>query len=321
VREQYLGKTGIRVTELVFGALPMGPLQKNIPFPEATKVVKRGLEQGIGFIDTAQNYRTYEPIAAAIKETGIHPVISTKSTASTYSEMENAVKEALNKLDVEVIDIFYLHAARVSGEVFSERAGAIECLQDYKAKGLIKAVGLATHSVEAVNQAVTLDEIDVVFPLLNIKGRGILGGSREEMMEAIRCNYNVGKGIVIMKALAGVHLIHEFQESIEFIREFGHYHCIAVGMVTPEEVDYNVAYFHGGLDPRITPPPATVRKRAYVVEGICVGCGRCLEGCHSGAISIKNGFSEGKKAYIDPESCLMCGYCTTHCPQFAIRVI
>lgn len=310
-----LGKTGIKVTELAFGALPMGPLQKNLPLPEATDVVKHALEKGINFIDTAQNYRTYAPIAEAIKRTGITPVIATKSAAATYEAMEEAVQEALDQLGVEFIDIFHLHAARVSATVFTERAGALACLKDYKTKGIIKAVGIATHSVAAARAAAGRDDIDVVFPLLNLKGRGILDGAREEMMEAIRLNYEAGKGVYIMKALAGGHLINEYQQGINFIRDFGYYHALAVGMVSTEEVDYNIAYFRGDLDPGIM-PPRSGEKRAIVVAPLCRGCGTCREVCHSGAISISAG-----KAQIKQEKCLMCGYCTSACPEFAIRII
>jgi len=33
-----LGKTGIEVTKLCFGALPLGPLQKNLPVDEGGEV-------------------------------------------------------------------------------------------------------------------------------------------------------------------------------------------------------------------------------------------------------------------------------------------
>ena len=41
-----LGKTGLEVTELCFGALPFGPLQKNLPVDAAAEVLSTALAGG-----------------------------------------------------------------------------------------------------------------------------------------------------------------------------------------------------------------------------------------------------------------------------------
>ena len=79
MKKVILGKTGLEVTELCFGALPIGPAQGNKPLDECARVMALALRRGITFFDTAQMYRTYEPIAMAMRETGIRPVISTKA--------------------------------------------------------------------------------------------------------------------------------------------------------------------------------------------------------------------------------------------------
>lgn len=54
-----LGRSGIEVTELCFGTLPLGPLQKNESVEEAADIIAYALKSGINFIDTAQIYKTY----------------------------------------------------------------------------------------------------------------------------------------------------------------------------------------------------------------------------------------------------------------------
>ena len=54
-----LGKTGIKVSPLCFGVLPMGPLQKNLPIPVGKKLIRQSLEHPINFFDTAESYQTY----------------------------------------------------------------------------------------------------------------------------------------------------------------------------------------------------------------------------------------------------------------------
>lgn len=311
-----LGNTGIEVTELCFGALPMGPMQKNVDTDKCAEIVALALNMGINFVDTAQAYRTYEPIKMAMDRTGIRPVIVSKSAQKTYEGMEQAVNEALDKLGIDYIDIFHLHAAREGGDAFELFADALKCLVDMKAKGKIKAVGISTHSVAVTNKAAEHPDIDVVFPLINKIGRGIIDGTKEEMMEAIKKADKAGKGVYIMKALAGGNLINEYDESMKYVREIEGEHPIAVGMVNTDEVEFNVRYFNGE-DLKSIPQTIKTLKKLTVISALCKSCGTCIEACPNSAIS----YDETSKARIDESRCLTCGYCTPVCPQFAIRVL
>lgn len=318
MKKNILGKTGIEVTELCFGALPMGPLQKNMDLESCTEVVAYALKKGINFVDTAQMYRTYDPIREAVKLTGINPVISTKSAATTYEDMERAIDEALKSLDRNYIDIFFMHAPRVSEDVFETRKGALKCLLDYKARGYIKAVGISTHNVKVVELALSRDDMDVIFPLINFKGIGILGGSVDDMKLAIEKAAESGKGILIMKALGGGALLKDYKKAMDFIRSLKCYHSIALGMVSKEEVDFNVNYFNGIYEEEKLPVFAKEQKKFLVMEFLCKGCKSCVETCPNLAIEYDE---ERKKARISEEKCLTCGYCTASCPEFAIRAV
>ncbi len=307
-----LGRTGFKVSELCFGALPMGPRQKNLDIESCTRIINRALEGGVNFIDTAQIYETYEPIRRAVHAHDGEVIIATKATATSYEEMERAIQEAREKLEVNFIPIFHLHAARATEHIFEERAGAWRCLLDSREKGLIGAVGIATHGVAAVRKAAAEKEIDVVFPLVNIKGMGIIDGSREDMLAAIAEAVAAGKGVYLMKALAGGNLLDNYQEAMTFARRVPGIAAVAVGMVSEAEVDYNLRYFNGE-DPGII---QTAAKEFAVVETVCSGDGVCLKACTNDAITLVNG-----KARIDRAKCLLCGYCTEVCPQFAIRMI
>lgn len=315
MKKNLLGKTGLEVTELCFGALPFGPLQKNLPLEEATAVLCAALEGGINFIDTAQIYKTYAPIREALKQTKKHPVIASKSPATTYEEMQTAIEEALNELNLDEIDIFHLHAARVGEDVFTKRQGALECLYENKHRGRIKAVGISTHSVKVTARAATVEGIDVVFPLINKSGRGILDGSREEMEIAISHCVAQGKGVYLMKVLAGGTLVGDYAQAVEYARAIPGNASIAVGMVSKAEVEYNLAYFQD-RKPAALPSLAALQKRFLVVESLCAGCLACVEACPNQAIIDRDG-----KGFIQQEACLTCGYCVGACPQFAIRIV
>ncbi len=318
MKKNILGSTGIEVTELCFGALPMGPRQKNMSVEDCTAVVAAALEKGINFVDTAQMYETYAPIREAMKITGIRPVIASKSAAPDYNGMESAVNEALKQLDIDCMDIFLLHSARAGEKVFEERAGALQCLKDYKTRGLIKAVGISTHDTRVAMLAAGRQDIDIVFPIVNKSGAGILNGTLKDMLEAIRVNHAAGKGVYLMKVLAGGNLIDSYCECIDFARNIEGYHSIAIGMVSLQEVDFNVAYFNNNYDPKKTPTLKGYSKRFQVFEKLCKGCGHCIEACPNYAIDFDE---DNKRAVINESRCLTCGYCTSACPEFAIRAI
>jgi aryl-alcohol dehydrogenase-like predicted oxidoreductase len=311
-----LGNTNLEVTELCFGALPFGPLQKNLTPEESAEILSYALDLGVNFIDTAQMYKTYEPIKIALKNRESRPIIATKTHCLTYEDTKKAVEEALIGMGIDYIDIFHLHSARYSTDVFDIKKDVLRCLKEYKEKGIIKFIGISTHNVKVVEEAAYRDDIDVVFPLINKAGRGILEGTIDEMKEAIALCERNGKGIYLMKVLGGGTLIDEFKESIEFGRALSENFSIAIGMVSKEEVLYNVKYFNGDKDIEEIIKTRN-EKHIKVFEGVCSSCGSCIDACHSNAIR----FNENNKAFIDQSKCIQCGYCIAECTSFAIRVV
>jgi len=86
MKKYSLGKTGIKVTEMCFGALPIGPLQANISVEEGAELIRAALERGINFIDTAEAYKTYPHIKKALESYHGEVIIATKSSAKTYKK-------------------------------------------------------------------------------------------------------------------------------------------------------------------------------------------------------------------------------------------
>ncbi len=312
-----LGQTGIEVSELCFGTLPMGPLQKKIAPDEGAAIILEALAGGVNFIDTAELYQTYEAIARALRRAGSRPVIASKSMATDYRGMRQAVENALKALELDYLDIFHLHAARVAADddVFVSREGAFAALIDCRQEGLIRAVGISSHSVPTIRRAALNPEIDVIFPIINRTGTGILYGDVESMTAAINLGRERGKGLYLMKALGGGCLVREYHQAMSFVRD-NFSLPIAVGMVSRAEVEYNLAYFNEKRDTLL--PEMIIEEKCFqVVEFLCRNCGDCIEACPNQAIRRP---ATGEKPAIDPGSCLRCGYCVGHCPQFAIRM-
>lgn len=318
MRKTYLGKTGLQVSELCFGVLPMGPNQFGLPAEKGGELIAQAVRGGVNFLDTAQSYRTYAHIKNALDrlgDEGKDVIISTKSAGTTYDDMKKAVEEARVALGRDVLDIFHLHAARIDRSVFEKRAGALECLIDMKAKGVVKAVGISTHSVDVVRAAATIDAFDVVFPIINVIGLGILHGTKEEMEQAIEEAHSAGKGLFAMKALAGGNLLADREGAFSYVRNLTGISSVAVGMVQMDEVEMNLRIFNGQPVP-VDLAERTKKTKKLIVQAFCIGCASCVNTCPNGAMAIVDG-----KAKNDPAQCILCGYCAPVCPQFAIRLV
>ncbi len=310
-----MSKSGLEVTELCFGTLTLGTLQANLSPQDGGKAIRKALELGVNFIDTAQRYGSYSHIKEALKGWKGNVVIASKSHERDYKNMQDAVEEALRDMKINYVDIFHLHLIR-SREDFLGRQSALECLIDMKEKGLIRAIGISAHSAEGVNAILDCDDIDVVFPIVNKNGFGITSGSLEDMINAVRSVKANGKDLYAMKPLGGGHLIREIHEAIEFIRGLSVFDSIAVGMKTPDEVEFNFQIFEKGYASEELMQKVKSAVKRLIVYDFCKRCGKCEETCDQGAIKVGE-----KKAVVDHGKCILCGYCAASCPVFALRVI
>lgn len=310
-----LGNTGIEVTEVGFGVLTVGKTQLNLPLEEGASVLRYALECGINFLDTAEYYETYPYIKKALQGTSLEPVIASKSLGVTYQEMKYAIEEARSSLNRDVIDIFLLHEVR-SDPDWANRAGAWEYLQEAKAKGLVKAIGLSTHHVDAAAKASEIKEIDILFPLINFRSLGIRNGiepgTKEEMAAAIKKASDAGKGIFAMKVFGGGNLTGHYLEAIKYIRNLKGISSMMIGFGFQHEIDRIIEVMNGTIDPNYVPDVSN--KRIHIDQGDCEGCGACIDRCPNHAIY----FNESGLAEIDHTVCLTCGYCAPKCPVRAI---
>jgi len=309
-----LGRTGIRVSRLCFGSLTMAPMQKNVPLAESREVTAAALDAGINFFDTADLYDNYDHLRQVIQ---MKPdaVICTKSYDYTAEGVARSLDKALKGLGRDYVDIYMLHEQE-NRLTFKGHWEAIEYLLRMKEKGVIRAFGISTHRVEGVMDACDFDEIEVVFPIVNVTGIGIEDGGRPEMEAALKKASQAGKGLMGMKPLGGGNLLADVDACFDYVLGLGELDTIALGMQTVDEVRYNVARFEG----RPIPPDLAKRvqqlPRRLHISDWCEGCGKCVARCGQKALSIVDG-----QARVDLSKCLTCCYCATVCPLFCIKVI
>lgn len=309
-----MGNTGIRVSRLCFGTLTIGPLQANLPVGEGARLLTLALDKGVNFIDTAELYGTYPYIRRAIRNRPDTPVIASKSYAYTRAGMKESLARALDELDLPVIDIFLLHEQESHLTLAGHRE-ALDYLLEAKKDRLVRAVGFSCHTVAALRAALMMPDIDVVHPLVNIKGIGIRDGTAAEMLDAIAALHKIGVGVYSMKPLGGGHLSAQNDEALLFVRSHPALDAVAVGMATTEEVEYNTAFFAGSQPDLLQTKKLRDKNRRLHIHDWCTACGQCIPSCPQSALLLKGG-----SAAVDEGKCILCGYCGAVCPDFCLKI-
>lgn len=159
----------LRVRRLGFGSMRLtgtGVWGEPQDREEAVRVLRRAVELGINFIDTADSYGpgvSEEIIAEALYPYPAGLVIATKAgfdrpgpdkwvTNGSPEHLREACEGSLRRLRLERIDLFQLH--RIDSKVPAEVQ--IETLKDLQTQGKIRHIGLSEVSVPQIKHAQTI---------------------------------------------------------------------------------------------------------------------------------------------------------------------
>ena len=111
--------------------------------------IMSALESGVRLIDTAYMYNNEEEIGRAIKDSNVNReeiFITTKLYPNQYSNPEEAIEMALEKLDVEYIDLLLLHHPGTND------VEAYQVMEEYVRKGKIRSIGLSNWYIEELEE-------------------------------------------------------------------------------------------------------------------------------------------------------------------------
>lgn len=182
---EFLIGNDLRVTRLGFGAMRItGPGVWGPPADrtEAIRVLRRAVELGINFIDTADSYGpdvSEELIAEALFPYPPQLVIATKGgfdrpgpdqwvEDGKPEHLRSACEGSLRRLRLERIDLYQLH--RIDPKVPAD--DQLGTLKDLQAEGKIKHIGLSEVSVAQIEHARTIVPIVSVQNRYSIADRG-----------------------------------------------------------------------------------------------------------------------------------------------------
>ena len=124
---------------------------------ECVQSVTSALENGVRLIDTAYMYHNEESVGEAVRNSGIpreEIFVITKLYPNQFSDPENAIEQALEKLDIEYIDMMLLHHPG------TDDVKAYKAMEKAVSEGKIRSIGLSNWYVEELNDF--LPKVDTV---------------------------------------------------------------------------------------------------------------------------------------------------------------
>lgn len=158
-----LGKSGLRISRLGFGGIPIQRIDR-----EGTRVlVDRLVEDGINFIDSARGYTVSEEyLGYALEGRREKFVLATKSMARTKEAMEADIEKSLHNFRTDYIDLYQVHNPSMEQlEQVMAPGGALEALMEAKEAGKIGHIGLTAHAEAVFEKALELPWVEtIMFP-------------------------------------------------------------------------------------------------------------------------------------------------------------
>ena len=226
MKHRRFGRSGIKVSEVVFGAGAVGGIL--IHKDDATKreAIRRAIAGGINWIDTAAQYgngKSEEALGWLLREAGASPYLSTKFNLDVENlkdipvQIEERLRASLARLKRSSVDLLQLHnriGSKPGGRVMTVaqilgKNGVADGLDRLREKGLIRHMGITAlgeaASVCEVIRSGRFDSAQVYYNLLNPSAgrsmpRAWTGQNLGGIIEACRANHVAVMAIRIFAA-------------------------------------------------------------------------------------------------------------------------
>ncbi|WWC57732.1 uncharacterized protein I303_100266 [Kwoniella dejecticola CBS 10117] len=143
--KDFLLNDGRKIPAIGFGSW-------KIPKDVATGQVGQAIDLGFDHLDTAQVYRNEEEVGQAIKESGLARKdlwITTKWSGVDDKDPLTSVKESLEKLGIDYIDLYLIHHPRLTkGDI----PGTWKKMEELHKAGYVKSIGVSNFSKEDLQE-------------------------------------------------------------------------------------------------------------------------------------------------------------------------
>jgi predicted aldo/keto reductase-like oxidoreductase len=315
-----LGKTGMMVTRLGFGGIPIQRLTES----EAVKVVQKCLELGLNYIDTANGYSTSEErIGKAVKGRRKDVVIATKTFPGDAAMVEKNLDLSLKRLDTDYIDLYQFHGVNnkeTLNRILEPENGLYKLFEKFKKAGKIRHIGITSHQMDAAKEQVKTGKFETIMFPFNV----ITSEPAKELLPLCK-QHDVG--FIVMKPLAGG-MLDDANICFKYLMQFPDVVSIP-GIENIHEIEEIYIIFENPNKITAAEKTKTERMIKELGDRFCRRCDYC-QPCQKGIpISMVMTFPTFVKR-LPPDwylknpmmtgqmekaaTCIECGECEARCP-------
>ena len=254
MQQKILGNTGIAVSTLGLGTVKFGR-NTAIKYPQAfelpddqdlSRLLDSARNLGINLIDTAPAYGHSEARLGTllygsrknwviVSKVGEEFINGDSIYNFTPEYAEKSIYHSLKQLKTDYLDVVLVHSD--GNDVYNiEHFGILHFLSQLKKKGLIRAFGMSTKTVEGGLLALEQSEVVMVtYNPIEITEQPVIAKA-----------FELNKGVLIKKALASGHIqkipgSDPIKTALQFILQEPGISSIILGTLDPQHLAHNVA--------------------------------------------------------------------------------
>jgi aryl-alcohol dehydrogenase-like predicted oxidoreductase len=208
----------------------------SVPHEQGVAVVRRALDRGVTYVDTAHHYESEHIVGDALQGRRHEVCLATKTVKRNAAGARRDLALSLGALHTDVIDVYFMHCVNTMGDLdaVTSAGGSLEVAVEAQRAGLVRFIGISGHARPSV-LALALERFpfDVVLIAMGALDR-LVSYPERFFMPAAR---EAGCGVVGMKVLGMGRLKEHPDLALRYTLAQGA-HTAIVGLGTVAEVDY-----------------------------------------------------------------------------------
>ena len=203
-----LGKTGLRVAPLGFGAmrLPTRGSEAEVDEPLTIAMIREAIDQGVNYVDTAYVYHggNGEPAVGKALSDGYRQrvLLATKLpiwAVNDLADCDRIFDEQLQRLQTDRIDLYLLHCLQKRFWDKARSIGVLEWMERLRAQGRIGHIGFSFHdSYEVFVEIVNAFDWGFCQIQYNYVNERVQAGT-----QGLKYAFGAGLGVIVMEPLFG----------------------------------------------------------------------------------------------------------------------
>ena len=339
-------RTNDRISVIGIGSSSISNANKE----EAIQTLKYAFENGVNYFDLAAGdakcFPYYGEAFEKVRDKVIYQIhfganyeTGTYGWTTNLDTVKKSIEWQLKELKTDYIDYGFIHCLDEESDWKAyQKNGILDYILELKQKGIVKHIGVSSHTPELINEILDTQLIDMVMfsinPGYDYHHGDYANGSADERMNLYKRCEAEGVGISVMKPFSGGQLLDE--KTSPFGRKLTKIQCMQYALDRPGVLTV-LPGIRGTDDLKeiLKYTEATADEKDYSiigefapvdVTGKCVYCNHCMPCPMKLDIGLINKYYDlslvgdklAKDHYMNLEKtaqdCISCGHCNKRCP-------